>query len=64
MLPVVFLGISVLIILAELYTGIAVGAVGPDAIVHRSEHPGPYWILMVIHFLGAIVLPWLSWLIV
>jgi hypothetical protein len=63
MLTIALAIISLLILGAEFYLGIAVtGWQGDDIIVERSKTPGPYWMWMTLHATVCIGLPVLSWL--
>ena len=49
---------ALVIILFELFTGIAVvGWAGDKMVVERAESPGPYWFTIVLHSLIGLGLP-------
>lgn len=63
MLTAVLAVVSLSILIAEFWLGIAVtGWSGDDLYVERSESPGPYWAWMVLHTTVCAGLPVLTWL--
>ena len=61
MLTLVLGTISLLILVAELWLGIAVtGWQGDDLYVERVKSPGPYWLTMAMHAFVCVGLPTLS----
>ncbi len=61
MLAIVLSLLSVCILVAELWTGIAVvGWQGDKLFLERSKSPGPYWFMMMLHIIAGIVIPVLA----
>ena len=61
MLAIILAIVAACVLLAELWTGIAVvGWSGDNMVVERSKSPGPYWFTMAIHTLIGVSLPVLT----
>lgn len=53
---------SIVVLVAELWTGIAVcGFSSENDYIERSVSPGPYWLFIGLHAIVAIGLPLLSY---
>ncbi len=61
MLAIALSCVSVCILLAEIWTGIAViGWQGEQPFLDRSKTPGPYWFMMLLHTIAAVGIPALA----
>jgi hypothetical protein len=58
MIPTILSIVASFVLVAELWTGIAVvGVSGDDMFVEREKSPGPYWFTMTIHIAVGVGLP-------
>lgn len=63
MIPTLISIVSFGILVAEFWTGIAVGGLsGDQMVVERAKQPGPYWCIMAVHTLAGIGVPLLAFL--
>ena len=61
MLALILTLVSVCILVAEFWTGIAVvGWQGDQPILERSKSPGPYWFTMILHTIAGVGMPVLA----
>ena len=62
MLTVLIATVSLGVLIAEFWMGIAVPGLAADQpYIERSEHPGPYWFMMSLHTVVAVGLPTLAY---
>ncbi len=63
-LPIILFAVSLLFLVAELWSGIAVtGWQGEHPYIERASRPGPYWMAMSLHILVGLGLPILFFLL-
>lgn len=64
MLPTILSVISLVVLVAEVWTGFAVvGWSGDRMIVERAKTPGQYWFWMSLHTVAGIGIPVIAFLV-
>ena len=63
MLSIILSVVSILILAAEFWLGVAVvGFSGDRIIIERANAPGPYWLMMALHTVIGVGLPVLAFM--